>query len=81
MTRALRPAMMMLALGIGSAAAQTPTDVRIDISSGQGRRIRVHCEALQSAGERNAGAWSVQADEVLAHDLEWSAVFTVSRAW
>ncbi|MEK7329515.1 MAG: Tol-Pal system beta propeller repeat protein TolB [Candidatus Eisenbacteria bacterium] len=81
MTRALRLAVTLLAFATGSAAAQTPTDVRIDISSGQGRRIRVHCEALQSAGDRNAGTWSVQADEVLAHDLEWSAVFTVSRAW
>jgi len=31
---------------------QTPTDVRIDIRSGEGRRIRVHCEALQPAGDR-----------------------------
>ena len=81
MTRSLWLAVTLLALAAGSADAQTPTDVRIDISSGQGRRIRVHCEAMQSAGDRNAGTWSVQADEVLAHDLDWSAVFTVSRAW
>jgi TolB protein len=64
-----------------TARAQTPSDVRIDISSGEGRRIRIHCEALQAAGDRTAGSWSVQADEVLAHDLDWSAVFTVSRGW
>jgi TolB protein len=63
------------------ALAQTPTDVRIDISSGEGRRIRVHCEALQTAGDRSAGSWGAQADEVLARDLDWSAVFTVSRSW
>jgi TolB protein len=80
-TRAALLAGALLALAAGTAAAQTPTDVRIDITSGQGRRIRVHCEGLQPAGDRNAGTWSVQADEVLAHDLEWSAVFTVSRAW
>jgi TolB protein len=80
-TRALRLAVALLVVSTGAATAQTPTDVRIDISSGEGRRIRVHCEALQAAGDRNAGTWSVQADEVLAHDLEWSAVFTVSRAW
>lgn len=67
-------------LAAGPVGAQ-PTDVRIDISSGEGRRIRIHCESLQPAGERNASSWSVQADEVLAHDLDWSAVFTVSRSW
>ena len=81
MTRASLLAMSLLVLAAGTAAAQTPTDVKIDITSGQGRRIRVHCESLQPAGDRNAGTWSVQADEVLAHDLDWSAVFTVSRSW
>ena len=61
--------------------AQTPSDVRIDITSGEGRRIRIHCEAMVAAGDRSAGSWSVQADEVLAHDLDWSAVFAVSRGW
>jgi TolB protein len=56
-------------------------DVRIDISTGQGRRIRVHCEALQSQGGRNTGVSSAEADEVLANDLDNSAVFTVSRSW
>jgi TolB protein len=73
-----------LALALAAAlpaAAQPPSDVRIDISSGQGRRIRIHCEALQPAGDRTASSWSTQADEALAHDLDWSAVFTVSRAW
>ena len=65
---------------VGQAAAQAPTEVRIDIS-GAGQRIRIHCEPLAPAGDRNAGSWSLQADEVLAHDLDWSAVFTVSRAW
>jgi len=59
--------------------AQT-RDVRIDIQSG-GRRVRIHCEALASSGGREARAFSVQADEVLADDLQNSAVFTVSRGW
>ena len=74
---------VLVALGLlapGHAAAQ-PSDVRIDISRGEGSRIRVHCEALVAAGDRSAGSWSTQADEVLAHDLDWSAVFTVSRSW
>jgi TolB protein len=81
MRRALAFALVLLAIAAVRAAAQPPTDVRIDIKSGEGRRIRVHCEAMQPSGDRNAGTWSVQADEVLAHDLEWSAIFTVSRAW
>ena len=73
--------MSLLALTLAvPAAAQAPTEVRIDIS-GAGQRIRIHCEALSPAGDRNAGSWSLQADEVLAHDLDWSAVFSVSRAW
>jgi TolB protein len=36
---------------------------------------------MTAAGDRNARSWSVQADEVLAHDLEWSGVFTIGRGW
>ena len=79
--RLVLPAWLALAALASTARAQAPSDVRIDISSGEGRRIRIHCEALQAGGERTAGSWSVQADEVLAHDLDWSAVFTVSRGW
>lgn len=60
-------------------SAQT-RDVRIDISSG-GRKIRIHCESLASSGGREARAFSVQADEVLADDLDHSGVFIVSRSW
>ncbi len=59
---------------------QSPSEVRIDIS-GAGQRIRITCEPLTPAGDRDARTWSAQADEVLAHDLEWSAVFTVGRSW
>ena len=62
------------------ALAQTPSEVRIDIR-GAGQRIRIHCESLSAAGDRSAGSWSLQASEVLAQDLEWSAVFSVSRSW
>jgi TolB protein len=73
-------AAILIALA-GPAAGQPPSDVRIDISTGQTARIRLHCEAMQAAGDRNASSWSMQADEVLAHDLDWAGVFTVSRAW
>jgi TolB protein len=65
---------------VAPAVAQSPSDVRIDISSG-GRRIRLHCEALAAEGDRNPRVPSAQADEVLADDLDHSAVFTVSRGW
>ncbi len=78
--RATNAALALLSLAIAPAGAQSPGDVRIDITSG-GRRIRVHCETLQAKGDRNASASSVQADDVLAADLEASAVFSVSRAW
>ncbi len=71
---------IMLGLGALPPAARAD-DVRIDIQSGQGRRIRIHCEALATPRGRSATASSVEADEVLAADLDHSAVFTVSRSW
>ena len=76
-----RPALglLLVALLATTAGAQT-REVRINIAGG-GRRIQVYCEAL-AAGHAPAGAPTArQADEVLANDLEQSAVFLVSRAW
>jgi TolB protein len=81
MRRTLAAVVLVMALGVPAAFAQSPTDVRIDISRGQGSRIRIYCESLKPAGDRGSSTWSVQADEVLAHDLDWSAVFAVTRAW
>jgi TolB protein len=64
----------------GAARAQAPTDVHIDLSK-SGSRIRIHCESLTPAGAANARSWALQADEVLSNDLDWSAVFDVSRSW
>jgi TolB protein len=81
MTRRGLPMLLaMTALAALTARGVGAGDVRIDISSG-GRRIRVHCESLEPGGDRSARAQSVSADEVLANDLETSAVFTVTRAW
>jgi TolB protein len=64
-----------------AARAQAqPTDVHIDLSK-SGARIRIHCEPLTTAGDRNAKSWGLQADDVLSNDLDWSAVFDVSRSW
>ena len=79
--RFLLAGLLALATLAGLPARGVTDDVRIDISTGQGRRIRVHCEALASPGRRAPEASSVDADEVLSGDLERSGVFTVSRAW
>lgn len=73
-------ALLLVLTTVAPAPGQSPSDVRIDIR-GAGRRIRIHCESLTGAGDRNARSWSVQADEVIARDLEWSGAFTVSRSW
>jgi TolB protein len=71
--------LLMVLLAATDAPAQT-REVRINIAGG-GRRVQVYCEAF-AAGSMPAGAPAArQADEVLADDLEQSAVFLVSRAW
>jgi TolB protein len=76
------------ALGLACAAALAIAanafaqgDVRIDVSSGASSRMPVRCLVLAPAGDRGASATSVPAAEVLATDLQNSAVFTVARAW
>ncbi len=73
-------ALVMLGLPL-LARADTPSEVRIDIRSDVTRRIRIHEEALRRAGEAVPSIGGAQADEVLANDLDASAVFAVSRAW
>jgi TolB protein len=71
--------LLLAVLAVPGARAQT-REVRIDIAGG-GRRTQLYCEAF-AAGRLPAGAPAArQADEVLANDLEQSAVFLVSRAW
>lgn len=77
--RRLGAAVLALVLFALPAAAQN--DVRLDVRSGASNRLPVRSLALKPAGDRDAGRTSVQADEVLATDLQNSAVFTVTRAW
>jgi TolB protein len=81
--RAARIARVLLAACalLVPAAPARGEDVRIDISTGQGRRVRIHCEPLETQGRRSPAVSSVEADEVLAADLDHSAVFTVTRSW
>ncbi|HEY6194778.1 MAG TPA: Tol-Pal system beta propeller repeat protein TolB [Candidatus Eisenbacteria bacterium] len=54
-------------------------DVRIDVKSGAVARLPLQCEPLQGNGASPMS--SHDADEVLANDLESSAVFAVNRQW
>ena len=54
-------------------------DVRIGISSGASNRMPIQCAPFAPAGDKDAKASSVQADEVLIADLTASAVFAVAR--
>lgn len=54
-------------------------DVRIDVKSGAIARLPLRCEALK--GPATGAASARMADEVLAADLQASAVFQTSRDW
>lgn len=74
---ALASALLLLA----SYAAAQPAEVRIDVQSGAASRLPIRCESFTPGGDRTARLTSVDADEVLASDLERSPVFRVQRAW
>ncbi len=70
-----------LAAGVlmsATARGQSP-DVRLEARSGAIARLPLRCEPLQGAS--GGAASSRDADEVLAADLQGSAVFQVERAW
>jgi len=68
-------------LAIAPALLAQPRDVRIETRVGQGQRINILCESMVAAGDKNARQSSVQADEVLANDLDHSGVFFVAKSW
>lgn len=77
MMRAPRLALVLVLLALLPAAARAQRDVRIDIAKGAGR-IPVLCEAFKPGGDAASAA---AAQEILAADLDASAVFSVSRGW
>lgn len=81
--RSLRLALpaALLALVCAAPCALAQSDVRLDLRSGAANRVPIRCLALAPAGDKDAGTSSVQADEVLATDLQNAAVFVVVRAW
>jgi TolB protein len=81
MRRRLLPAVLLqLLLAVSTAHGQGSTDVTLGTTKG-GIRIRIHCEWLEPKGDKSARAMSVTAEEVMADDLENSAVFSLTRAW
>ena len=81
-TLALSGVLLLVLLGllgpIDRAGGQG-ADVRIDLKTGQLARLPLRTEALRGAG--SGAAPSRDADNVLAADLQNSAVFQVQKAW
>lgn len=71
----------LLAALVLLAPAARAQDVNLDIGKGATARLPIRCLPLAPAGDRDARNTSVQADEVLAADLQNSAVFAVAKAW
>lgn len=67
---------LLLLSGVASAQG---ADVRIDVKSGAIARLPLRCEPLKGPATGNASAR--MADEVLAADLQATAVFQVDRDW
>ena len=67
---------LLLLPGVASAQG---ADVRIDVKSGAIARLPLRCEPLKGPATGTASAR--MADEVLAADLQASAVFQVDRDW
>jgi len=78
-TRARVLLLGLLALG-AAAPAPGSKEVSIDVQKAGGR-IRIHCEALVAPEAGSDMPSAPQASDLLAGDLDRSAVFAVSRAW
>jgi TolB protein len=63
------------------ADAPAQDEVRIDLSTDVQKRIGLVLEAFTSAGSSTARTTAVQADPILANDLQGSGLFTVAKAW
>lgn len=85
------PRLPALLLGLALVGAPASLDappvvaqdeVRIDLEADAGRKIGILVEAMTAAGDRTAARpAAVQADGILATDLENSAVFDVAKGW
>lgn len=73
-------AVLLLAL-VAAVPVVAQTDVRLDVSTGQTRRLPIRTEPLTPVGDRSARGTSLTADELLAADLTQSGAFDVTRSW
>lgn len=70
----------LLLLVVLATPAFAQTDVRIDLTGG-GQKIPIQVESFKATGDRNARTMAAQGEELLARDLEQSAIFSVTRSW
>jgi len=71
----------LFVLLVAAPAALAQGEVHIGVSSGLSGRTPIRCLALQSAGDRDMAGTGASAQEVLAADLQNSAVFAVAKGW
>jgi TolB protein len=72
---------LVLALSGESRHAGAQSEVRIEFDK-EGGKTPLIVEGFQSAGDKTAARrLAVQADPILANDLEFSTLFSVQRAW
>ena len=77
--RSQLPLVILLSVMLASHVRAQGGEVRIDVRSSDIARLPLLCESLQGPSTGTPSAR--QADEVLANDLQSSAVFQVQRAW
>ena len=84
-TRISRRLLSVLAVLVALAAApaaRAQDEVRIDLDAGGDRKIGILVESFVPAGDRaTARPKAVEADPILANDLENSTFFAVARSW
>lgn len=81
-SRALLGVGLAFATLLSGIPASAQDEVRIDVESEGGRKIGLMVEGFEGTGDRAASrSLAVQADPILANDLELSSLFTVSRGW
>src|SRR5262245_30377910 len=73
-------ALLPASLDVTPVVAQD--EVRIDLEADAGRKIGLLVEAMTPAGDRaTSRSKAVEADGILARDLDDSAVFDVAKSW
>ena len=81
-SRRILVALLTCAALLAGRAAQAQDEVRIDLEAGGDRKIGILVESFVPVGDRGmARPKAIEADAILANDLENSTVFAVARSW